>query len=163
MYDSPLIKIVYDLYHKMAGTASVFELNVRLKADVTDELEPLSLGDLKPLVEKFIEHYRTKLNEGEAEKILKAHSLRNKIAHSDFKALFGKIKDHPLVSAGTATMLMFDSGEFTPVKDTAKREGKLFGWMLEAASNGTFKAAISELDQAITIVRRLSLERASGK
>lgn len=162
MFDNPISKRIDDYYHHMAGLASVFELNIRLEADVIDDLEPLSMGDLKPLVEKFVEYYAVKMGKGEAEAILRAHNLRNKISHSDFKALFGKFKDHPEVNAGKATMLKFDTGAIKPVKETTKREGKLFGWMLEAATNGTFEQAIAALEEAIKIVRRLGLERATS-
>lgn len=163
MYDNLLSMQIYGSYQYMAGLASVFELNVRLEANIIDEMESLSMDQLNPLIEAFVKHYAGKLKPGESDAIVRAQNLRNKISHGDFKALFGKFKGHPNVAPGKATMLKLDGGVMKPVKDTTKREGRLFGWMLEAATNGTFAQAVTELEDAIKIVRRLGLERATGK
>lgn len=161
---NPMEKI-YEQYTWVAGLACLYELNVRLEADVVPGLTKYSHeSDFNTLEEHFLNHYTSKLTPGEKDLLIKSRQLRNKIIHSDFKSASSKVVEAGgVINPGTVHQMKISSGEVKAVPETTKKEGGIFGWFLEVSSNGTMTESEDLFKRAITLVRKLGHDRAMSE
>jgi len=155
--------VIFNQYAQLAGSAALVELKLRLLADLIPELQHLAhTKDLSVLEDAITNHYRGQLGD-QIELITKARQLRNKILHSDFKAATNKIEEASpgLLKKDTVTMLKLQSGELKSVSDSSKREGRVFGWLLDAMSSGLFTEAGQLFGDAYKLLDGLTFEKST--
>lgn len=156
---------IFEHYGHVAGLASTVELQMRLLASKTPELEQYAhKQNLDELEGCIYAHFDTHFTAEEKVFLKKARKLRNKILHSDFKAastktdeITGTPKAGPSVYA-----LNLSTSEVKPVSELSRRGAGVFGWMLECAQTGVFKEAEVIFKRAIEIYRRVTFESATA-
>jgi hypothetical protein len=159
-----LSDLIFEQYSTVAGLASTVELQMRLLASRTPELERHAHSQNLDFLEQSIhDYFDSKFNSEEKEFLRKTRGLRNKILHSDFKA--ASTKTNEITGAalpGTSVFaLKLSTSEVKPVSEMSKREAGVFGWMLECFQTGVFRDAESIFKRAIEIYRRVTFEVAT--
>lgn len=160
----PLHGIIFGQYRNAAGLGAMVELKLRLLASRTPELKKIAHDkSLENVETKVLEHFAGRFTAEEAGFLAQARSLRNKVLHSDFKSATTKAQEiagHEPSGPGVI-MLNLGNGEITPVSDTTKAEGGVFGWMLECLQTGVLIRAAEVFTKACEIYDRVTFEVAT--
>lgn len=155
---------IYDEYELLAGKAALFELYIRLLADKTPELKPYVHKNLQFLEEKLYEHFSEKISDEELHILERTRPLRNRILHGNFSSAKNKLEETTKteLDRDNVHMMRFSTDEVKSVADTSIKEGGIFGWLLESATNGFFPEAFGIFEKANAIIYRISFETAVG-
>lgn len=150
-------------YKTLAGLAAEFELRIRLIAGVTPELKSLQYEKLEILEPAVFSHFSQLITPEEKEFLTSTRTLRNKIMHSDFKALKNKLETMlgRKVKSGGSFMLRISDGSLKKTEDASKKEGGIFAWLLECSTGNVFEEASDIFILAKKIYQRVAYHQAT--
>ncbi len=159
---NPFTPLAYRAYGEAAKQAALYELKCRLLANRENIHEKTAFEKFEKVEQLILKAYADFLKEDDLAILGKARKIRNKLLHSDFPALFKHIKalGESVVSDPQAWLVKLDTGETKTVRDTSKREGGIFGWLLEAQAAGALEAAWRILRHSREIIDRISYDSA---
>ncbi len=160
------------------GSCFHFELSARLLAQVRFARESidLDLGARDGLLPLLFRHWP--FTDDEKDFLPKCNALRNKIIHCEPDALYRIVNkidpsfmppphvrsltldEHASGSEILAAITTHDGS--VAVNSTTTRDQGFSGWMMEAASNGTFAKAVEILGRGIAILRSKGEAAAEG-
>ena len=151
------------------GSCFHFELSARLLAQVRFARESieLDLGARAGLLALLFRHWP--FTDDEKDFLPKCNTMRNKIIHCEPDTLYKIVREidpsfTPPPHVRSVTLDEHASGSeildaittqrgVVDVKNTTTRDQGFSGWMMEAASNGTFAKAVEILGRGIAILR----------
>ena len=154
---------VFKYYSQCGSLCALYELEIRLIAGRTKELEHLAYKRLSEIEEPFLAHFDSYLTAEEKNLLSKAKKIRDKLLHADFKGLIDKVKEisPDKVKDSPVGMVKLDTQQTTMVSDTTKRQGGVFGWLLQSAQDGSLHEAGQLLNSAYQVVHRIAVQSAS--
>jgi hypothetical protein len=158
-----------------AAEGAVVELKLRLLAGKVPPLQKYAHKKrLENIEDDLAKHFAGSLSAEEKETLRLCRQLRNKVLHTDFRAVrdtlnelgvetrSGKVKkiDLPVVSIAEISKKIRGAKagtEGTFVADTSSTDlGGVFGWFIEAGTAGDFQKASNAFKSAAAIVDRLA-------
>jgi hypothetical protein len=149
-----------DLFGFAVARAGCFELKARLLADKTSTLQKTCLSaDLLPLCRAIANEYSAALSAEERHLLEALPGLRNKLLHVELSRAQGRVKPfiESLKDAGV-TKVDLRTGDTVSVASSSTMQGRLFGWLLEAATSGAFTVAADLFLDGVVLVERLAIE-----
>ncbi len=145
-------------FAQAAAYACVFELRVRMLADMTSALRKQAFRPLSELLSEVLEYYNEALSAEDRAALDGAAVLRNKLLHLELSRATGKLVAlREQLDAGQVLQGTFEDGEVRQVSKTSTADGRIFGWLLESSTSGAFTAAQKRFDAGIEIIERLVL------
>jgi len=160
---NPLLQKVFDYYAGCGSLCSLYELEIRLIAGRTPELESLAYERLSKIEQPFLNHFSSFLTDEEKTLLSKAKKIRDKLLHADFKGLIEKVKEvsPDKVKGPPVGMAKLTTSQTKMVTDATKREAGIFGWLLQSAQDGSLLEAGEILNRAYQIICRLAEDSAA--
>lgn len=158
-----LDEMIYPQYVTVAGLGAMVELRLRLLASKTPELERYAHDqNLEELETRVFDFFSKYLSEADKAFLKDARGLRNKILHSDFKSSAKKTENITGTKSEALSVyaMKISTGETRPVSEMSKREGGVFGWLLECAQTGVFQQAAQVFKRADALYNYVSFEHA---
>jgi hypothetical protein len=136
-----------ELFASAARDACIFEMRARVLADNWPGTQKIAFKDLSPLIDELLEVHGHLLTTDEKKAVRDAVVVRNKLLHLELSRAAGK-----LVSLGVQLeqqrVWKLDVPAGLPagdppqaVRDLSTENGRIYGWLLEAAHSGAFEQA----------------------
>ena len=172
----PLTNIFMEQYRAAAAEGAIVELKLRMLADRIPTLQKFAHEEKLEDVEKAVAlHFGAAISQSDKDKLRICRQLRNKILHSEFRAVRNRIEEHGgsrsiggvkkidvagLSGQQIASLLVgvLDNraGTFEFVADTRGSDpGEIFGWLLELWNGGDFHMAVSAFKETCDVIDRL--------
>lgn len=164
-----------DAFKIAAAEGAVVELKLRLLAGKFPALQKYAHQKRLAAIEtELAKHFGDSLSAKEKETLRLCRQLRNKVLHTDFRAVRDKLNelgietpsgevvkiDIPVVSVAEISKKICAAKagmEGTFVANTPSTDlGSVYGWFLEAGCAGDFEKASNAFKSAATIVDRLA-------
>lgn len=148
-------------FMRAAAAVAAFELRVRIVADLAPEGNAVQReainGDLSALIEMLCDRHGA--SKEDRAFLLAVASIRNKLFHLELSKAVARVR--PLVPLeqqlrqGGVLMADLDTGKATQVSKLSTANGRILGWMLEAASSGAFEAVVVSVRKAIAVLNAM--------
>jgi len=138
---SPSEALFIPAFAEAAAAACVFELHVRMLADVTPALRGEAFAKLSNLVHAVCTHFVEAglLNHEGGERLRRCVVLRNKLLHLELSKATGQLESlGEELRANDVWMANLEDGSVGRVAETPTREGHIFGWLLQGWTSGAF-------------------------
>lgn len=140
-----------------AASVATFELLVRLLADQFDEgskPQRAAIGtDLSQVIDVLADYHKASDDD---RKLLQACAvLRNKLFHLELSRVTGRVKDlGAQLEEGKVWGFTIPTGDGGPVSKTKTPDGRIYGWMWEAARSGAFDAVVVAMQRGAAVIER---------
>ena len=153
---SPVLAMTLKPFANAAAWAAVFELRVRLTADIHPETQKYAFADLSVAVKGLLEFFGDRMLEDERKHLSGCAPLRNKLFHLELSRVAGRVVNlGEEINRGGVWKVELATGDIHAVKDTSTQTGRIYGWLWESAKGGHFDAAARIFSGAIQMLDRL--------
>jgi hypothetical protein len=146
-----------------AGLACMFELKVRVLADLVPEIQRYARKDMSVLAKEVLAHPGFTMDAEERALLNECARLRNKLLHAEFSSVAGRLTSFgaELGSGGVWKFSLRDEFEPMQVSKTST-ENMHYGWLFESFGSGALHAGGDVFMSGIRLVERLTAKAASG-
>jgi hypothetical protein len=150
---SPSAVMWAPLFAQCSAHACHFELRARLYADNTPKLRSVAFKELSVVVAAIVDHVRDRTRDEERAVLEKCVRVRNKLLHLELSRATGQLVSFGAsLHGGSVAVADLATGKVALVSRTSTKDGRIFGWLLEASSSGAFVQAQKLFGRGIALV-----------
>ena len=153
---SPSELILHGPYARLAGIGAVYELRLRMLAEMRERTCHAMHEEAKTVEEAIIAEYR--LADEDAGRLKTTRQLRNKVLHGAFREAKEKLKDLDIVVPAGGVHVVALSGPDAGQSEELAADGgtdSIVGWLFECQSSGFFELAARAFSRSIEVLDRL--------
>jgi hypothetical protein len=151
-------------FGQCATAGCLFELYARRYADNTPELQAVAFKDLSVVVEAIRTHVLGRTTDEERAVLDACVGVRNKLFHLELSRVTGRLRSFGAEIGGPkVTMVNLADGAAIKVANSSTRDGRIYGWLMEATANGAFKQGVALFKRGIALFGWLLMQDAGDE
>jgi len=143
-------------FASVAAIACVFELKIRLAAQLVSETQIDALGRLSKVVQELGQAHSERLEPRQLTVLVTAAKLRNKLLHADFRKAVDVLEElgrQP--TSASVWQVDLETGEAAELSSLSSQRASIRAWLIKTSSGNAFPLAEQIFADAIDTIHKL--------
>jgi hypothetical protein len=150
-------------FGQCATAGCLFELYARRYADNTPDLQALAFKDLSAVVDSIRTYVVGRTTEEERAVLDACVRVRNKLFHLELSRATGQLRAFGAeIGEAKVTMVNLADGAAFKVANSSTKDGRIYGWLMEATANGAFREGVALFKRGIALIGWLLMQDGVG-